>query len=128
MGPDFENFSEFRFVEQDIDDDIKLRMLFAELNRLEMTIEIHGTPYIFVDDENVRFCPEAGEKRFEDHRGWLKELVCTDSVLACHQEGKLDTLRAVLGRISHRENHPYVLLILAQIVVLSGINSFCNGL
>jgi hypothetical protein len=127
MGPDFESFSEFGFVEQDIDDDIKLRMLFAELNRLETTIEIHGSPYIFVDDEAVRFSPEAGKERFFGHREWLKDLVCQDSMAVQNLEGRLDRLRAILSRISHKEIHPYILLILAQIVVVTGISSFCNG-
>ena len=127
MGPDFERFPEFRFVEQDIDDSIKLRMLFAELNRLETTIEIHGSPYVFVDDEDVRFSPNLGEERFEGHREWLKDLVCQDSMAHQNLEGKLDKLRAVLNCITHKEIHPYVLLILAQIVVVTGIDAFCNG-
>jgi hypothetical protein len=92
-----------------------------------MTIEMHGSPYIFVDDEDVRFSPETGEERFEGHREWLKDLVCQDSLADQNLERKLDRLRAVLGRISHKELHPYVLLILAQIVVITGISSFCNG-
>ncbi len=128
MEPDFENFPEFRFVEQDIDDSLKLRMLFAELNRLERTIEIHGNPFIFVDDEEIRFSPEVGKERFEEHRGWLKYLVCRNSLADQDSEGRLDDLRAILSRISKKDIHPYVLLILAQIVVISGINTFCNGL
>ena len=128
MESDFENFPEFRFVEQDIDDSLKLQMLFAELNRLERTIEIHGDPFIFVDDEKIRFSPEVGKERFEDHRGWLKQLVCRNSLADQDSEGRLDKLRAVLHRISQKEIHPYILLILAQIVVISGIDTFCNGL
>lgn len=128
MEPDFENFPEFRFVEQDIDDSLKLQMLFAELNRLERTIEIHGSPYIFVDDEEVRFSPETGKERFEDHRSWLKRLVCRNSLADWGSGERLDNLRAILDRISLKDIHPYVLLILAQIVVVSGLDSFCNGL
>lgn len=56
MNFDYESFPGFGFIEQDIDDSIKLQMLFAELNRLERTMEIHGTPFVFVDDEKIRFC------------------------------------------------------------------------
>lgn len=127
MVRDFESFPEFRFVEQEIDDSIKLQMLYAELNRLERTIEIHGNPYIFVDDEEIRFSPDAGVERFEGHRGWLKEILCDDTLADEDSKGKLDTLRAVLDRLSSKETHPYILLILAQIVVISGVSTLCNS-
>ena len=128
MESDYERYAEFGFVEQDLEDSIKLEMLYAELNRLERTMEMHGTPYVFVDDDAVRFSPEVGKERFEGHRGWLQSLVCPKTVEEVKGRDRKETLRTILGRISEKDLHPYVLLILAEIVVISGLESFCPDL
>ncbi|MFQ6107725.1 MAG: hypothetical protein ACE5QF_09130 [Thermoplasmata archaeon] len=127
MAFDFESFPEFEFVNQDIDDDIKLQMLFAELHRVERTLEIHGSPYVFVEDENVRFSVDSGKKRFENHRAWLQETICSeswDNTISCN---RMELLRTILDLISLRDIHPYVVLILAQIVTLRGPQHLCAG-
>lgn len=125
MERDFESYPEFEFVDQDIDDDIKLQMLFAELNRLERTIEIHGHPFVFVDDDEVRYSVDSGKERFEVHRRWLEDLLCEKSWSSPNSTSRRELLRSVLNRIQQRNVHPYILLILAEIVVVGGIKSFC---
>lgn len=128
MESDYERFVEFDFVEQDLEDSVKLEMLYAELNRLERTMELHGTPYVFVDDDAVRFSPEIGKERFEDHREWLQSLVCPNAMDEVKGRNRKEALRAILNRISEKNLHPYILLILAEIVVISGLESLCPGL
>ncbi|MFQ6128460.1 MAG: hypothetical protein ACE5QW_06120 [Thermoplasmata archaeon] len=126
MEHNLESFPGFGFVEQEIDDNIKLQILFAELNRLERTMEIHGNPYVFVDDEKVRFSIDSGKRRFENHRNRLKDILCGESWSNPNSRDRCELLRSILDRISYMNVHPYILLILAQIIAVNGLESFCS--
>lgn len=102
--------------------DVKLQMLFLELDRVEKTIELTGTPYRFVGDEDRLFTIEAGAERYSRHSVWLRDSICGHVDPQCEGEDLYD---CVLDQIRDTDLHDRTIWVLAHILALQGIGTLC---
>jgi hypothetical protein len=104
------------------DTDIKVQMLFVELDRVEKTIELCGSPYEFVNGGDSRFTIEGGKERFLHHAPWLRESICGHVSPACEGE---ELYNCIMEQIKDSDLHDRTIWVLAHILALKGLERFC---
>ncbi len=129
MHPEVQDIIDYEFINQDIDNYVKLDILFYELDRVEKTLEASGTPYVFIDPEEAAISVENGRRRFEGYRDWITEKISENRAdLPVPEEfDKLDDLYNSLVDVLWRDDlHATVILTLAQIVIVRGLDAYCE--
>ena len=125
--PEVQQIIDYEFLNQKLDDYVKLDILYYELDRLEKTLEIRGTPFVFLDPEEADITVQDGKKRFETYNSWISEVIQehkTDLPTPDESE-RLDDLFNCLIDVMWREDlHAMVILTLAQIVIVQGLDAY----
>lgn len=125
--PEVQEIIDYEFLNQNLDNYVKLDILFYELDRLEKTVEMRGSPYVFLDPEEAEITVHEGRKRFEKYLGWITEKVseCKDNLPVPDDDGRLDDLYNSLIDVLWREDiEAMVVLTLAQIVIVQGLETY----
>lgn len=125
--PEVQEIIDYEFLNQKLDDYVKLDILYYELDRLEKTLEIRGTPYVFLDPDEAEITVQDGKKRFEKYIDWISEVIVehrTDLRKPDDSE-RLDGLFNSLIDVLWREDiHAMIILTLAQIVIVQGLDAY----
>jgi hypothetical protein len=125
--PEVQDIIDYEFLNQKLDDYVKLDILYYELDRLEKTLRIRGTPYVFLDPEEADITIQDGKRIFAGHMEWIGErLMDNASALSVPDDGeKLDDLFNSLIDILWREDvHAMIILTLAQILIVQGLEQY----
>jgi hypothetical protein len=125
--PQVQDIIDYEFLNQNLDDYVKLDILYYELDRLEKTLKIRGTPYVFLDPDEAEITIQDGKKIFAGHMGWIGErLMDNASDLSVPDDGdRLDDLYNSLIDILWRDDlHAMIILTLAQIVIVQGLEQY----
>jgi hypothetical protein len=125
--PEVQEIIDYEFINQKLDDYVKLDILYYELDRLEKTLEIRGSPYVFLDPEEAEVTIQDGKRIFEGHIQWIQEKLSEHaSELRLPDESEpLDDLFNSLIDILWREDlHAMIILTLAQIVIVQGLEQY----
>lgn len=125
--PEVQEIIDYEFLNQKLDDYVKLDILYYELDRLEKTLEVQGTPYVFLDPDEAEITVQDGKRRFEDHLGWISEVIIEHkTALPVPDESeRLDDLYNSLIDLLWREDlHAMIILTLAQIVIVQGLDAY----
>jgi len=122
-GPDTD------LLQFDIPKELKLDMLFLELDRVGRTIELKGTPYVYLEFEDRDLSVQRGVMRFRQKESWLKERICPDAVLLALEQSALSiesVFDAIMRLIEREDIHRRELWILAHILLIMGLKEFCK--
>ncbi|MCK4444396.1 MAG: hypothetical protein KAW09_07620 [Thermoplasmata archaeon] len=125
--PEVQEIIDYNFLNQKLDNHVKLDILYFELDRLEKTLEVRGTPFVFLDPDEVEITVQNGKRRYEEYSGWIAETIAKHrTTLPLPEElDKLDDLFNSLIDILWREDlHAMIILTLAQIVIVKGMDSY----
>ncbi len=125
--PEVQDIIDYDFLNQSLDDYVKLDILYYELDRLEKTLEIRGSPYVFLDPEEAEITVQEGKKRFEKYQGWIAEKVseCKDDLPVPDDDERFDDLYNSLIDVLWREDlEAMIVLTLAQIVIVQGLETY----
>ncbi|MFQ6060998.1 MAG: hypothetical protein ACE5KV_06880 [Thermoplasmata archaeon] len=130
MLPEVQEIIDYEFLNQKLDVPVKLDILFYELDRVEKTLELKGTPFVFLDPSEAKVSIENGRRKFERHVGWIKERLSGEEVVSSipkEESERLDDLYNFLIDILWREDiHAMIILTLAQIVIVQGLEHYCH--
>lgn len=127
MLPEVQDIIDYEFLNQDLDVPIKLDILFYELDRVEKTLEMKGSPYVFLDPAEAEITKEDGKKRFREHEEWIKKKLSQEEVISSMPEESdtMDELYDFLIDILWRKDiHAMIILTLAQIVIVTGLDTY----
>jgi hypothetical protein len=125
--PEVQDIIDYEFLNQDLDDYVKLDILYYELDRLDKTLKIRGTAYVFLDPEEADVTVQDGKRTFAGHMEWIGErLMDNSSALSVPEDGeRLDDLFNSLIDVLWKEDlHPMIILTLAQIVIVQGLEQY----
>jgi hypothetical protein len=125
--PEVQDIIDYEFLNQKLDDYVKLDILFYELDRLDKTVKIRGTPFVFLDPEEADITTNDGKRIFAGHMEWIgQRLMDNASALSVPEDGeRLDDLFNSLIDILWKEDlHPMIILTLAQIVIVQGLERY----
>lgn len=127
MLPEVQEIIDYGFLNQKLDDSVKLDILFYELDRVERTLEARGTPYVFLDPKEAGISVEGGRRRFERHAKWIRERLSDREVVTSIPRERMDDLYDCLIGVLWREDmHTMIILTLAQIVIIQGLEEYCE--
>jgi len=127
MLPEVQEIIDYGFLNQKLDDRVKLDILFLELDRVERTLEARGTPYVFLDPEEAEISVEGGRKKFEKHAKWIRERLSDKEVVTSMPRERMDDLYDRLIDVLWRgDMHAMIILTLAQIVIIQGLEEYCE--
>ncbi len=125
--PEVQEIIDYEFLNQKLDDYVKLDILYYELDRLEKTLEIRGTPYVFLDPDEAEVTVQDGKKRFEKYMDWISEAVTehrTDLKIPDDSERLDDLFNSLIDLLWREDLHAMVILTLAQIVIVQGLDAY----
>lgn len=129
MLPEVQDIIDYEFINQDIDNYVKLDILFYELDRLEKTLKVSGTPYVFLDPDEADISVTDGKREFEKYSDWITEKISENraDLPVPEESDKLDDLYNSLIDVLWRDDlHATVILTLAQIVIVRGLDAYCE--
>ncbi len=118
---------DYEFLNQKLDDYVKLDILYFELDRLEKTLEVQGTPYVFLDPEEVEITVQEGKRRYEKYSDWIDETITKHRTTLPFPQGseRLDDLfNSVIDILWREDIHPMIILTLAQIAIVKSLDSY----
>ena len=125
--PEVQEIIDYEFLNQKLDDYVKLDILYYELDRLEKTLKTKGTPYVFLDPEEAEITVQDGKRIYEGYVQWIQEKLTEHaSELPVPDESEpLDDLFNSMIDILWREDlHAMIILTLAQIVIVHGLEQY----
>lgn len=125
--PEVQDIIDYEFLNQKLDDYVKLDILYYELDRLEKTLEIRGTPYVFLDPDEAEITVQDGKKRFEDHMDWISDVIVEhkpDLPVPDDSERLDDLFNSLIDLLWREDLHAMVILTLAQIVIVQGLDAY----
>lgn len=125
--PEVQEIIDYEFLNQELDDYVKLDILYYELDRLEKTLKTKGTPYVFLDPEEAEITVQDGKRIYERYAQWIQEKLTehASELPAPGESEPLDDLFNSLIDILWREDlHAMIILTLAQIVIVHGLEQY----
>jgi len=129
MLREVQDIIDYDFLNQKLDVPVKLDILFYELDRVEKTLEVEGTPYVFLDPAEADISPEGGRRKFQQHEKWIREKLSREEVTSSVPE-ESDTLNELydflIDSLWRDDIHAMIILTLAQIVIVKGLNRYCQ--
>jgi hypothetical protein len=127
MLPEVQEIIDYEFLNQELDDYVKLDILYYELDRLEKTLEEKGTPFVFLDPDDAEVTVQDGKKRYQQHLAWMEERLM-EKVSTLPDPGTSDTLddlyNSLIDVLWREDLHAMIILTLAQIVIVRGLDLY----
>ncbi len=125
--PEIQEIIDYEFLNQELDDYVKLDILYYELDRLEKTLKTKGTPYVFLDPEEAEITVQDGKRIYEGYVQWIQERMtehASELPVPGESEPLDDLFNSVIDILWREDMHAMILLTLAQIVIVHGLERY----
>ncbi len=125
--PEVQEIIDYEFLNQKLDDYIKLDILYYELDRLEKTLRTEGTPYVFLDPEVAEITVQDGKRIYEGYIQWIQEKLtehASELPVPAESEPLDDLYNSLIDILWREDMHAMIILTLAQIVIVNGLEKY----